>query len=137
MQIVYVCTPFVFVYFIFYLDENTEVFNKHRYYEYEMAQLMRVQDSIVAADMAANAAEAAQAVIDSPVVVDTSKAALDLIKQNQLREAIIEANYQYYRQVFQNWIWGSIAFGFIFHIGFFMVFMKQQFLKMKALPRNR
>jgi hypothetical protein len=52
MQIVYVCTPFVFVYFIFYLDENTEVFNKHRYYEYEMAHLMRAQNSCVAADIA-------------------------------------------------------------------------------------
>jgi hypothetical protein len=77
-----------------------------------------------------------QQAYNAAAVVDTSAAAIDLIKKNQLQEAIREAEHQYFRQVFQNWIWGSIAFGFIFHISFFMVFMKQQFLKMKALPRN-
>ncbi len=127
MQIVYVCTPFVFMYFVFYIDENTNVFHHHRYYDYDYAQTSVTEAISVAETQAYNAT----------AVGDTSAAAMDLIKRNQLQEAIREAEYQYYRQVFQNWIWGSIAFGFIFHIGFFMVFMKQQFLKMKALPRNR
>lgn len=128
MQIVYVCTPFVFMYFVFYLDENTNVFHRHRYYDYSYAQTADVEQAMAIAE--------AQA-INTAAVVDTSYAAKQLIKQQQLQEAIREADYQYHRQLFQNWIWGSIAFGFIFHIGFFMVFMKQQFLKMKALPRNR
>jgi hypothetical protein len=127
MQIVYVCTPFFFLYFVFYLDENTDVFNRHRHYDYSYAQ---TNDVVMAT------AITEQQAYNAAAVVDTSAAAIDLIKKNQLQEAIREAEHQYFRQVFQNWIWGSIAFGFIFHISFFMVFMKQQFLKMKALPRN-
>lgn len=126
MQIVYLCTPFVFVYFVFYLDENTNVFHRHHYYDYGYAQTTTVAEAVAVAEVQANAAE----------MVDTSAATSELIKQNQLKEAIREAEHQYFRQLFQNWIWGSIAFGFIFHISFFMVFMKQQFLKMKSLPRN-
>lgn len=127
MQIVYVCTPFVFVYFVFYLDENTNVFHKHNYYDYAYAYPQKE-----------NGAEAMVSLSNvSETTGDSSALANALLKQNQLQEAIRESDYQYYRQLFQNWIWGSIAFGFIFHIGFFMVFMKQQFLKMKALPRNR
>lgn len=130
MQIVYVCTPVFFVYFIFYLDENTNTFYKHNYYDYAYSYAQ--EDVAKAMQVAMNEATNVE-----PSVVDTSAAAKAILKQQQLDEAIREANYQYHRNLYKNWIWGAVAFGILFHISFFMVFMKQQFLKMKSLPRNK
>ncbi|HEY1037965.1 MAG TPA: hypothetical protein VGF30_01090 [Bacteroidia bacterium] len=48
-----------------------------------------------------------------------------------------DIEYREHRNLLENMIWGSLIFGVLFHVSFFMVFMKEQFLKMKALPKNK
>lgn len=43
----------------------------------------------------------------------------------------------YYRDLYSWWIWASTIFGIVFYVAAFMPFMKEQFVKMKALPGNR
>ncbi|MDP2385589.1 MAG: hypothetical protein Q8M29_04405 [Bacteroidota bacterium] len=110
MQVVYICTPVVFLYFIFYLDENTNIFWREYYtnmYQHEI-----------------------QAAVST---ADNMKQAASIQAQNM----VYEADYKAHRELYENFLWGSIAFGILFHISFFMVFMKEQFLKMKSLPKNK
>src|ERR1700741_1875919 len=48
---------------------------------------------------------------------------------------------QYYRDYYYNqykwWMWASTIFGVVFYVLAFMPFMKEQFMKRKAMPKNR
>ncbi|MCD6065423.1 MAG: hypothetical protein K0S33_249 [Bacteroidetes bacterium] len=109
MQIVYVCTPVFFLYLIFYLDENTDIFWRGKYYYNDYA----IQEAV------------------------SSNSFTSPSTSFQMGQLLYEEQYKYYRALFENLIWASMAFGIFFHISFFMVFMKEQFLKMKALPKNK
>jgi hypothetical protein len=105
MQIVYICTPVFFLYFIFYLDENTEVFWRTTYYDTFDYNIRAAMDPAY------------------------TGSAFD--------DQLFREKHSYLRSLFETLIWASMAFGIFFHISFFMVFMKEQFLKMKALPKNK
>src|SRR3989344_2681542 len=49
MQVVYICTPVVFLYFIFYLDENTNIFWREYYtnmYQHEVQAAISTADNM-------------------------------------------------------------------------------------------
>lgn len=110
MQVVYVCTPVAFLYIIFYLDENTNIFWREYYSNMYQPE---IQAAVTATDN------------------------MKQVASIQAQNLAYEADYQAHRELYQNVIWGAIAFGVLFHVSFFMIFMKEQFLKMKSLPKNK